>query len=212
MKVAVLDYGLSNLKSIQNSLNFLDVPYVFVDKYQDCKEFSHIILPGVGAFKDGMTGLSTRELDKFLFDAASQKLPILGICLGMQLLLSKSYEFGETSGLDLIPGEVCGFQVEKKDGKYLKKVPHIGWNQINEADILWDGTILDNLIDNSMYFVHSFYCRVDSNDHQLATTSYNGVDFASVIKRDNIFGCQFHPEKSGDAGIHILKCFLTRSH
>lgn len=211
MKVAVVDYGLSNLKSIKNVLDYLDITYEFVTEYKEAQEYTQIILPGVGSFKNGMFGLKKSRLDEFIKDAAEKKIPILGICLGMQLLLTKSYEFGETNGLDLIPGEVLGFNVDSNNGFYLNKVPHIGWNSLTKTNLEWTGTILDGLSGHSMYFVHSFYCKVTSNEHQLAATRYLGVDFASVIKRDNIFGCQFHPEKSGKHGIQIIENFLDRN-
>lgn len=204
MKIAILDYGLSNLKSIENALNELRYEFSFVQSNENPTQFSNIILPGVGAFKDGMKGLIDRGLDSMLNQAVSNNIPILGICLGMQLLLTKSYEFGETNGLDLIPGEVLPFKFENEGDEFEKKVPHIGWNQIEKADVSWENTILENMNDPSMYFVHSYFCKVQNNEHLLAEANYHGQSFSAIIQCGSIIGCQFHPEKSGEIGLNLL--------
>ncbi|MEK9657130.1 MAG: imidazole glycerol phosphate synthase subunit HisH [bacterium] len=206
--IAIIDYGLSNMKSIENVLSFLSLDYEVINTATDMTKYSHVILPGVGAFIDGMKGLKERGLDIVLKDLANKGVPILGICLGMQLLLDKSLEFGETKGLSLFSGVVKPLKFEKKDNMYDKKVPHIGWNRLLKNRVEWEGNILDNLVGDEVYFVHSFFCDLYNQNQVIANTSYHNHMFASVIRNKNVYGCQFHPEKSAKVGIQIVENFI----
>ncbi|OGN00499.1 MAG: imidazole glycerol phosphate synthase, glutamine amidotransferase subunit [Candidatus Yanofskybacteria bacterium RIFCSPHIGHO2_01_FULL_42_12] len=201
-KIGVINYGVGNLQSVKNSLDFLGIPNEIVDKSQEISSFDKIILPGVGAFGAAIKKLNdlgfTEEIRKF----SSQNKPILGICLGMQLLFDESYEHGHHQGLGLIKGRVLPFNEKIKN----LPLPQIGWNNITKVGV---SPILKNVEDNScFYFVHSFYCEPEKKTATIASSDY-GIKFAAIINENNIFGCQFHPEKSQSAGLHILKNFSS---
>jgi imidazole glycerol-phosphate synthase subunit HisH len=166
-------------------------------------------LPGVGSFGEGMKNLKEKGLDKAIVAYAKAGNPLLGICLGMQLLMSESHEFGYHKGLDLIGGEVLPFPDNVKLMEEGYKIPHVGWNSIYGSQG-WRGTIL-GAVDKEMdaYFVHSLYVKPRENDNALALTNYFGHRFCSAVKEGNIYGCQFHPEKSGHMGLAILGSFIS---
>lgn len=195
---AIIDYGAGNLFSVQNALNYLGVENIITNKREDLEEADRIILPGVGAFADAMGKLAATGLIDTIREQA-QKKPLLGICLGMQMLFDKSFEFGETEGLGLIHGTV---ELMKPEGGL--NIPQMGWNamEFNELCPLLDG------VDNGsyVYFVHSFAAKCDSKD-VAAYVDYGGKVTAMVYS-GKVFGCQFHPEKSGETGLKILKNFV----
>jgi imidazole glycerol-phosphate synthase subunit HisH len=194
--IVIVDYGLGNLASVSNALEKLDIPYAVSDDPGRIKLAQALILPGVGAAGAGMQGLRERGLDQVITDAAHQGTPVLGICLGMQLLMVSSDEDG-TECLGLVPGTVKKFQTSLK-------VPQMGWNTvaISEGSRLLHGITADSYF----YFVHSYYCSPDDAKIATGTTDYDG-NFCSVFEQGNISGVQFHPEKSGDAGLAVLRNF-----
>jgi glutamine amidotransferase len=206
--VSIVDYNLGNIKSVTNALKQIGVRSFLVDAPQAILGSQYLILPGVGSFGEGMKHLRNRRLDQAIVQYASSGKPLMGICLGMQLLMSRSYEFGEHQGLDLIKGEVMPF-TKDHFGHQGVKIPHVGWNKIYK-NFNWDNTILKTLTDGQeVYFVHSFVVCPDDPNSVMAVTKYFDYEFCSAIKKDNIYGCQFHPEKSGQAGLSILKEFMS---
>jgi len=197
--IAVIDSGVANLRSVANALKHLGATARIADAPGDLTGADRIILPGVGAFAAGMTQLRNRGFVEPLRDLARQGVPILGICLGMQLLFERSEEMGDTEGLGLLNGSIVRFPV---DGP---KVPHIGWNQLRQhgAPPLLKGVPVGSYA----YFVHSYYAQVASPDMILADTSY-GIDFPAVVGQGSVYGAQFHPEKSQYTGLKLLANFM----
>jgi glutamine amidotransferase len=168
------------------------------------------VLPGVGAFADGMAELNRSGLDTIVREVAERGTPLLGICLGMQMLLDASQEFGATKGLGLIPGEVVAVPSMGSDGR-AQKIPHIGWNALvlPERHESWEGSLLQDVkVGEAVYFVHSFMASPTNPSHRIADCIYGGVAVPAAIARDNVAGCQFHPEKSGEVGLKVLRRFL----
>lgn len=197
MKIAILNYNIGNLSSIKNALLTLGVESRIISKSEEIRHFDRLILPGVGAFGDAIKHLNESGMSEAIRDFAKSGKYILGICLGMQLLFDKSYEFGEFSGLGLVSGDVKKFQSETL------KIPHIGWNRI---EIIKDSPLLFGVKNNEFfYFVHSFFA--EKTIDTIATCDY-GVEFSAIIQKNNIFGIQAHPEKSSDSGLKILENFL----
>ena len=198
--IAIVDYGVGNLFSLRCSLNAIGADVVVTGDADLIKQADRVILPGVGAFRDAAAKLRETGLDKVIVDLAMGGKPLLGICLGMQMLFQKSYEFGEYEGLGLIEGSVRPIaDVIPPD----LKIPQIGWNALNfkkESDLF-------RKIKNGdyVYFVHSFYAA-DCDDAVIATCEY-GAPLTAAVQKGNVYGCQFHPEKSGDVGLAILRAF-----
>lgn len=198
--VSVLDYGAGNLQSMMNALEYVGCLPKLVSRRSEILNSERLIVPGVGAMGMAMERLRNEGLDEAVIERASQGVPILGVCLGMQLLCSKSYEFGEHSGLDLIPGEVKPFSK-----KVSLKVPHIGWNTLFFKG---DHPIFANLEpDPDVYFLHSFYVEPVDKNHEISASEYD-IGFTSSIAKDNVVGLQFHPEKSQAVGLQMLKNFV----
>ena len=197
---AIVDYGVGNLFSLQSSLKYIGVDSVITSDEAVVKACDRVILPGVGAFGDAVEKLKNTGLDKVVCDQAQCGKPLMGICLGMQLLFDKSYEYGEHNGLGLIKGEVVPM-----DGRLPAdlRIPHIGWNGLRFKR---QSHLLKYVKDGDfVYFVHSFF--VDGNNpNAVAVTDY-GADISAVVADGNVFGCQFHPEKSGETGLSILRAF-----
>lgn len=198
--IAILDYDMGNLKSVQKAFEHLGVHACVTRKADMIAEAEKLVVPGVGAFRDCMENLKHyRLIDPILQHIKSGK-PYLGICLGMQVLFTESEEFGKHAGLNVIPGKVLRFSPELN-----LKVPHMGWNQIKKTN--QEASPLDQIPDNSsLYFVHSYYVQPKDKKVIASTTDY-GVEFCSSIQKDNIFATQFHPEKSQDLGLKILEAF-----
>lgn len=203
MKVLIIDYGMSNLGSIRRALEECGADVLVSDDPADLKEASHVVLPGVGAFGDGMRNLADGGwLEKLTKIVLGEGVPMLGICLGMQLLADRGYEGGEYAGLGFVSGEVKRFV----PGPAGERIPHVGWNEIFRVR---ENPLLNNIKDGTdFYFVHSYYFEVKQEQNIVAKTPYCG-DFTSVVCRDNVFGVQFHPEKSGPMGFQLLKNFLN---
>ena len=209
-QVVIIDHGLGNMSSICSACSYLSFEPVLTADKKLIMNAEHLILPGVGAFKDGMNALSEKGLVEPIKKYCSSDKPFLGICLGMQMLVDDSEEFGITNGLSIIKGRNIRIPQTGLNGK-LHKVPHIGWAPIEPFfDILkWNKTILDGIISGTpFYFVHSYTVVADHERAKLAKTDYNGRTISAVISKGNIYGTQFHPEKSGEAGLRVLKNFL----
>ena len=199
--IAIIDYGVGNLFSLSHSLTAVGAETVVTGDAEVIRRADHVVLPGVGAFGDAAAKLRETKLDALARDIAARGTPMMGICLGMQLLLEKSFEFGEHAGLGLIPGEVRPIaEVIPPD----LKIPHIGWNAL---DVARPHPIFRSVRPGDcVYFVHSYY-GAKCEGSVIATAEY-GAPLTAAVARGNVCGCQFHPEKSGDVGLGILKAFV----
>ena len=201
--IAVVDYGVGNLFSLRSSLNAIGAEVIVSSDPEDIRRAGKILLPGVGAFADAAAKLRDSGLDRVLCEEAERGKDILGICLGMQLLFARSYEYGEHEGLGLIPGAVV--PMEGKLPSALK-IPHIGWNALH---LRRKHPLLQYVKEGDcVYFVHSFYAD-RCEESILATTEY-GIEITAAVAKGNVMGCQFHPEKSGDVGLSILRAFCEK--
>ena len=199
--IRIIDCGIGNLRSVQKALERIGHEAAFTNDPQEVREAERLILPGVGAFGPAIKSLEELGLVDAIRDFTRSGRPFLGICLGMQLLLSESEEQGNFKGLDLIPGKVTKFFNPEDFGL---KIPHMGWNSLRKAQ---DCPLFDGIPDDAkVYFVHSYYVN-PSKDAVAATTDY-GIEFCSAIWKDNIFATQFHPEKSGAVGLRMLENFI----
>ena len=199
--IAIVDYGVGNLFSLRSSLRYLGLAAEVTADAEQLRRAERIILPGVGAFADARARLDDTGLTPLLLEEAEKK-PLLGICLGMQLLFERSFEYGEHPGLGLIGGEVAPLKEDLRDKGC--KVPHMGWNSL---DICRADPLLKYVQPGeSVYYVHSYYARRCA-ESTLAVSEYGGVAVTGAVRRGNVWGTQFHPEKSGDTGLRILKAF-----
>lgn len=196
MSVQILNCGLSNTFSVKNALDSMGVASVLVDDSKKLNPEDRIILPGVGAFGDGMKELRSREFIPLLHEAIAKGTPLLGICLGMQLLFESSCEFGEHKGLGVFPGKVRKLPSDQEGAK----LPHMGWENLKVCE--------EGRSSEAFYFVHSYYCEA-LPDHILEKALFGSFEFPATVARENVTGFQFHPEKSGLAGLNRLKDFCT---
>lgn len=197
--IAIIDYDAGNLKSVEKALQFLGQECVITRAFHEIKKADKVILPGVGSFGDAMSQLKKFELDKVIHEVAAEQKPFLGICLGLQLLFEGSEESDGVEGLHLLDGEIL--RIPEQEGL---KIPNIGWNSL---DLQNNGRLFENLNGNPfVYFIHSYYLKAREESIVKATIEYSTHIHASVEK-DNIFACQFHPEKSGTVGLQILSNF-----
>lgn len=213
--VAIVDYALGNIESVRLAFAHVGVGAVVSADPEELADARALVLPGVGAFGDAMAALEERGLVRVLFDFVASGRPLVGICLGMQILLGRGEEFGAHEGLGLVPGAVRRFPSPKlgdnaRHGRGAK-VPQVGWNRVeaptNRGDA-WQGTLLEGVEAGAyMYFMHSFYVDPESRDVVLGESEYAGVRFCSALQRANVTGFQFHPERSGEAGLSIYRNF-----
>ena len=209
MKVTVVDYGMGNLYSVCRAVERCGGVPVLASDPDSVRGEGPLILPGVGAFGDAMAELRQRDLVEVMRDAATAGRPLLGICLGMQMLLDSSEEFGEHEGLGLVPGTVRAIPTTDHQGGSLK-VPQVGWNALRRpSDVSWAGTPLQDVREgDSVYFVHSFSAGTEGAEHRLADCVYGGHLLCAAVTIGSVIGCQFHPEKSGPVGLRILERFI----
>jgi glutamine amidotransferase len=195
--IAIVDYGMGNLKSVQKALTFLNIGSFISNDEDDIKNSNAIIIPGVGAFPDAMENMKRSGLDILIKAEAKAGKPLLGICLGMQLLFEESNEIQTTSGFGFLKGKIT--EIKKN-----VKVPHMGWNTLKFKEA---SPLLKGVVENSYaYFVHSYFAELDDEKILNAYTEY-GANIPAIVSKDNIFGIQFHPEKSGKIGMKILENF-----
>lgn len=209
MRVTVVDYGLGNLYSVRRALAAVGGDVTVTSDPDEIARADRVVLPGVGAFGDGMAGLASRGLVAPVREFAATGRPLLGICLGTQLLLEEGHEFGRREGLGLVPGAVVPFAPQS--GPERDKIPHVGWNALRAGPgrERWNDGLL-SVVDEGAetYFTHSFVLRPADPADVVAVTDHAGQEVCAVVERDNIHGCQFHPEKSGPTGLRLLRRFL----
>lgn len=198
--IRIIDYGVGNLFSLRSSLRAIGIDADYTGDPAEIRKADKLILPGVGAFRDAREALRRTGLDRVVQEEAGKGKPLMGICLGMQMLFDRSYEYGEYEGLGLIPGEIV--PMEGRIPKNLP-IPHIGWNELmlKQPSPLMKNTANGDYV----YFVHSYYAETPA-EYVVATTDY-GVEMTAAVQKDNVSGCQFHPEKSSEVGLSILKAF-----
>ncbi|MEQ8196889.1 MAG: imidazole glycerol phosphate synthase subunit HisH [Clostridiaceae bacterium] len=197
--ISIIDYGMGNLKSVYNAFKFLGIEAEITGDHEKIRNSDGILLPGVGAFPDAMKNLKETGLDKVILEEVAKGKPLLGICLGMQLLFSKGFEGEECDGLGIIEGEI-----RKLQGDDIK-IPHMGWNSL-EVNI--KDPVMKNLPEECyVYFVHSYLGVNYLDENLVAYSNYGNNKIPAIVKKGNVYGAQFHPEKSGDVGLQILKNF-----
>ncbi|MGD7053053.1 imidazole glycerol phosphate synthase subunit HisH [Sutcliffiella horikoshii] len=202
--IGIIDYGMGNLYSVSKALERMEVEYVISNDRDILFEAEGLILPGVGSFRDAMSILQETGLDTFIKEEVSRGKKMLGICLGMQLLFEESEENGVTEGLSLLKGKVERFSGLTEDGASYK-VPHMGWNKL---EFQQESPLLEGVPEDYVYFVHSYYVKDFADAELLASSTYD-VQVPAVVGRGNVFGTQFHPEKSSNVGLAILKNFVN---
>ena len=209
-KIAIVDYQLGNLFSVQQACSYLGYDAYITSDPHAVANAEYVILPGVGAFRDSMKNMEKLDLIEPIKDFVASGKPFMGICLGLQLLLTESEEFGSSKGLNLIEGVVRRFSNKDTEGGTLK-VPQIAWNQIySPKENSWANTPLSVCNEGDyMYFVHSFYAEPASAEVVLSTTDYGGHNYCSSVIKDNVFACQFHPEKSGQEGVKVYENWIN---
>ena len=202
-EIILMDAGTGNLRSVQKALENVGANVTRTDDPRIVLSAKQVVLPGVGAFGDFMSGLRSRGLDDALKEVVSRGMPMLGICVGMQALFEIGEEMGDHEGLGLLKGTVVRFADSPS-----VKIPHTGWNQLK---VRHDALLFDQIKDEAyVYFNHSYYCQAGDSSDVIATTDY-GINYACAVRRENVFGVQFHPEKSQSVGLRILKNFVEAS-
>jgi len=208
-KVAIVDYGVGNILSLQRALEACEATAVLASTPAELEAADRLILPGVGAFSHAVGELRRQGLEEMILRHVERARPLLGICVGMQMLLEYSTEFGHFPGLGLIKGSVNRIRQDQSDGGK-RRIPHIGWSQISPAGAnSWDGSPLADVEPGTaMYFVHSYTAQCEHAGNCMATVDYDGEAVTAFVASEAVFGAQFHPEKSGRAGLSILRRFL----
>ena len=194
--IAIIDYGMGNLRSVQKAFEYLGNKAVITQQPSEIQKADKVVLPGVGAFRDAMQTIKQKGIDTVLYDVVEQKKPLLGICLGMQMFFEKSYEYGEHKGLGILQGEIVKLPENVK-------IPHMGWNSLNikKKSPLFEGLSEEPYV----YFVHSYHLNTEADI--VSATTYYGKEIQVAAQKENVFALQFHPEKSGDVGLNILQNF-----
>jgi glutamine amidotransferase len=200
--IGIVDYGMGNLFSVSKALERLEAPYFISEDPQELQKADALLLPGVGSFRDAMERLNALGLAEMIRDYTAGGKPLLGICLGMQLLFEESMENGVTKGLGLLPGKVERFPGVTAEGEAYK-VPHMGWNLLRFEN---SSPLTENIASGHVYFVHSYYVKSDDRNVLVAVSDYD-VEVPAVVGRENIYGMQFHPEKSSVTGMDLLRNF-----
>lgn len=200
--IAIIDYKAGNLFSVKNAFDKLGVESIITSDARLISDADKLLLPGVGAFENAMTNLRELNLDKLIINEVKAGKKILGICLGMQLLFESSEEYGYHKGLNILEGKVIHFKINETD-KSSVKIPHMGWNSLTNCD---STELFDTLENQFVYFIHSYHLVTDNKEYKQVLTNY-AYNFCSAIEYKNIYATQFHPEKSGDVGLEILKKF-----
>lgn len=210
-QIIIIDYKLGNLFSVQQAINSLGHESVITSDAKTILNADYAILPGVGAYGEAMSNLHKLDLSSAIVEFISSGKPFMGICLGLQLLFTESEEFGSFKGLNVINGTVKKFSTGIVGGERIK-VPQIAWNKIFQTkEHKWKNSPLRECVEGEfMYFVHSYYIKPSSDEVVLATTAYGDINYCSAIAKDNIFACQFHPEKSSSKGISIYRNWLEK--
>jgi glutamine amidotransferase len=205
-KVTIIDYGMSNLLSISRAFEKVGALVNLTENPDEIAKAGMLILPGVGAFYDGMHELTKRNIPEAIRTFIKTGKPFLGICLGMQMMLGEGTEVKPTAGLGIIPGKVLPLPNTNALG-HINTIPHIGWASLKSTSAKYS-TLLPNEKASFMYFVHSYFASPDETNHSIASTTFSDIQFSSVINKDNAWGTQFHPEKSGEIGLNMLENFL----
>ncbi len=201
--VGIIDYGVGNLFSLQSSFTAIGQEVVVSSDPEVLRKADHILLPGVGAFEDAVKKLRDSQMDQMVYEAVKAGKPMMGICLGMQMLFEKSYEYGEHQGLGLLKGQVIPMTGLLPENL---KIPHMGWNALHITKP--EGRLFANTKEGDyVYFVHSYFA--DGCEDSLAAQTEYGKLLTAAVEKDNVFGCQFHPEKSGEVGLNILRAFCA---
>ncbi len=209
MRVAIVDYGVGNIYSVRRAIEHCGGQVDVVSTSEQVASHDRIVLPGVGAFSSGMQELTGRGLDRAIVDHAAARKPLLGICLGMQMLVDESHEFGRHKGLGLVGGSVEPVSVIGADGNP-HKIPHVGWERVTATDQGSESKLLRGMGAGSyFYFVHSYSVHLSDPQHCIAQASYDGVPIVAALQAGSVFGCQFHPEKSGEVGLSLVANFLS---
>lgn len=206
--IVIVDYSLGNMFSVQQAFAYFGIDAPLTRDKNQIDNADAIVLPGVGAFAEAMKNLQEMDLVNTIKSSIDKGKPFLGICLGMQLLFSKSEEFGSTEGFGIIPGQIKKFNFTDKK----VRVPQMAWNNIQQpSSNKWKNTALETVKDNEfMYFVHSYYAVPEDTNHVLCETSYEGLKYCSAVIKDNILATQFHPEKSATEGLKIYKNWIEK--
>ncbi len=197
--IAIMDYGIGNLGSVKNAFDYLGFESHITSDINEILNADKVILPGVGAFKDAIDTFKKYGFDKVIAELIKKNTPILGICVGMQMLFEKDYEYGIHDGLGILKGEVVKF--DSNNGEF--KIPQMGWNQVH---VTKENPLLKGIDGKDFYFVHSYYVTKNEEDI-IAYTEYANVKYTCAVQKGNLFATQFHPEKSGEVGLKILKNF-----
>lgn len=208
-KVSIVDYGMGNLFSVMRACEQAGLDAAITSVAKEIERADAVILPGVGSFGDAMEAIRKLDLGSVIKETADSSKPLFGVCLGMQLMMGMGYEFGEHEGLGIFPGKVVRFEHPRGEHGEIK-VPQVCWNQIYPTtnNTSWERSPLEGLpLGTHMYFVHSYYVIPEEKNVSLSTTAYGSINFCSSLMRENIFACQYHPERSGELGLEVYKNF-----